>query len=82
MMPDMETVTAFFGWCTVINTGFLCFTAIMVLIARDWAKNIHSRLYKVDKEDLDRLYFDYLARFKILVITLNLTPWIALKILT
>ncbi len=78
---SIEQVTAFFGWCSVINIGFLWFTALMLIFAGDWAKGIHSRMFKVKKEDLGNMYFNYLAYMKLLIIVFNVVPWLALKIM-
>ena len=77
----IETLTELFGWITVINMGLLIFSTIMLLLMKGMANKIHSKMFAVDEKDLNRMYFDYLGRFKILVIVFNLTPYIALKIM-
>ncbi len=80
-MDSLETVTAFFGWCTVINAGVLTLAAIMVVVMRGSISQIHARMFGLSAEDLSRAYFQYLAQYKIAVIVLNLVPYIALKIM-
>lgn len=80
-MTDMATITAFLGWCTVINSVILLLATIVLMAARDSIIGIHSRLTGVDPGDLPRLYFDYLGHVKSLVLVFNLAPYIALKLM-
>jgi len=77
----IETLTELFGWITVINMGLLIFSTVMLLLMKGIAIKMHSKMFSIDEKDLNRMYFDYLGRFKILVIVFNLTPYIALKII-
>lgn len=80
MMSIIE-LAAFFGWCSVINIGVLCFSSLCILMFKDVIVSIHSRVLGVDKKDLPRLYFQYLAIFKVGVILLNIVPYIALRLM-
>lgn len=79
---DLETLTEFFGWMTVVNMGLLMFSTVMILLLREVAIKMHSRMFDLDEKDLNRAYFQYLGNFKILVIAFNLTPYIVLKIMS
>lgn len=81
-MSDMTTVTAFFGWCTVINAALLIFSVIWLATFRDFTKSLHSTLLGVDEDKLDIIYFQYLGNYKIAIIVLNLVPYIALRIMS
>ncbi|MEM9283924.1 MAG: DUF6868 family protein [Verrucomicrobiota bacterium] len=78
---NVETLTTFFGWCTLINIGLMFFSTIALASMRDWAKAVHSKWFGVPEVELDGLYFRYLAYFKIAVIVFNITPYLALKIM-
>ncbi|MCF6314676.1 MAG: hypothetical protein L3J39_19670 [Verrucomicrobiales bacterium] len=78
----IEMLTEFFGWITIINMGLLMFTTVMILILKGVVIKIHSKMFGIVEQDLNRMYFEYLGRFKILVIVFNLTPYIALKIIS
>ncbi len=80
-MNDLETLTAFLGWCTVINFGLLVLAALGLMSMRSWIAPMHSRMFKVSEKNLSRYYFEYMANYKLLVIVLNLVPYIALKII-
>lgn len=79
---DLQQLTTFLGWCTLINLVVLSFATIMIWLARDWAMNIHSRMFDIDKAELPTMYFDFLSRYKLLWYIFNLAPWLALKIMT
>lgn len=80
-MLNLTELTAFLGWCLVINTGFLLISGGLLLIMRDWLISIHSKMVGVPVDSLPTLYFQYFANYKIGVILLNFTPYIALKMM-
>ena len=43
---------------------------------------IHAWFFGVRQEDLPALYLQYLGNFKLAVVLLNITPYIALKIVS
>ena len=77
----IETMTAFFGWCTVINFGILLASTISLLAFGSFAIRIHSRMFGMDGASLKQAYFQYLAQYKIVTIVLNLVPYLAMKII-
>lgn len=79
-MDSLETLTAFFGWCTVINIGILMVAALVLGLMRGTISQIHAKMFNLNEADLSRAYFRYLAQYKIAVLVLNLVPYIALKI--
>ena len=79
-MNNVELVTAVLGWCTVINAAVLTLAALALVTAGDSIARIHSRMFGIDVGELPRLYFDYLGRYKTLVLLFNLVPYIALRI--
>jgi hypothetical protein len=78
-MNSLETLTAFFGWCAVINIGLLTLASIMLAVMRGPISQLHARMFALSEEDLSRAYFQYLAQYKIAVVVLALVPYIALK---
>lgn len=77
---DTETLTKLFAWMTVLNTGFLLFATVMLWALRDWATGVHGAMFALADDDLRRSYFEYLSRYKILILVFNLAPYIALRI--
>lgn len=80
-MITLEILTTFLGWCSVINIGVLFFSTFMVVLFRDLAVSIHSKMFDLDEAELPKLYFSYLASYKTATLVFNLAPYIALKII-
>ncbi|MBT8138877.1 MAG: hypothetical protein KJP25_03845 [Gammaproteobacteria bacterium] len=78
----IESLVEFLGWCTILNYALLIFSTLMLATkSGDWAKGIHSKLFKIPQENLDALYFSYLANYKLAIFIFNLVPYIVLKIM-
>jgi hypothetical protein len=80
-MADIQTITTFLGWCSVINIGLLMFYTIWLMAFRNLTKSIHSALLGIDQDELDSIYFQYLANYKLAVIVLSIVPYFALRIM-
>jgi len=78
-MNSLETLTAFFGWCAIINIALLTLASIMLAVMRGPVSQLHARMFGLSEEDLSRAYFQYLAQYKIAILVLALIPYIALK---
>lgn len=74
-------VTEFFWWALVINVGILTFSTVMLIAMRGFVTKMHGGLFGLEENDLARAYFQYLGQFKIAIIVLNITPYIALRII-
>lgn len=80
-MITIETLTAFFGWCAVINIIVLLLTTIAVSLAKDRIVRVHSKIFGLKPDDLPMAYFEYLGNYKIAIYVLSIVPYIALKIM-
>lgn len=80
-MNQLTELTAFFGWCTVINFIIFLISALLLLAFKDSIAKLHSKLSGVEKQSLLHLYFQYLGNYKIFIIVFSLTPYIALKMI-
>ena len=78
----IEQITVLLGWCTLLNAIILIITTIGLKLAGNKVIEIHGRMFGVDTAELSKIYFTYLANFKMLVILFNLVPYIALLIIT
>ena len=77
----VESLTELLGWASIVNIAILLFSTLLLIAMRGAIANLHSKLFGLDEKDLGRAYFQYLAQYKIAIITLNITPYIALKIM-
>jgi hypothetical protein len=77
----LETWTAFFGWMTVLNFGFLLFAAAALFIFKPMVLSIHQKLTGLDEPDLNRAYFSYLSHYKVMALIFSLVPYLALRLI-
>lgn len=75
-----ETVTAIFGWMTVLNFGILAFATLMLVAMRDRVAALHAKLLGMTSEDVQKEYFGWLATYKVLILVFAFVPWLALKL--
>ena len=76
-----ETLTAFFGWCALINIGLMILTTVTLLVGQEPILRFHSRMFGLEKTELQRAYFQYLAQLKIAVLVFSIVPYIALRLI-
>jgi len=81
-MTSLQTVTAFFGWTTVINFVLLAVSTIAVVALRGFISRVHAKMFGLDPEDVSRDYVRYLAQYKIAIIVFSLVPYIALRLMS
>jgi len=80
-MICVNELTTFFGWCTVINLGVYLFSAFFIIVFKNFTINLHSKIVGVEASGLPNMYFKFLGNYKIGILLLNLTPYIALKLM-
>lgn len=80
-MIPLASVAAFFGWATVINFIVLLIAVLAITFLRSQTAKIHGKMFGMSETELAPLYFQYLANYKLLIITFNLVPYIALKLI-
>jgi len=80
-MNSLESLAAFFGWCTLLNYGLLIFMSLIVMTMRGTMTSMHSRLFGVSEADLPRCYFKVLAHYQSLILAFSLAPYVALKLM-
>lgn len=78
---DIQTLTSFFMWCTIINTGFLLFLALIFMLTPDLAYRMQSRFIPISRETFNIAFYSFIGLFKVFVLVFNVVPWIALLIL-
>ena len=74
-------LTTFLGWCSIINIGLLTLTAIMIIVGREKIAKKHAKMFGLDEKELAPIYFKFIAYYKMVILVLNVVPYIALKIM-
>ncbi|MEN8200492.1 MAG: DUF6868 family protein [Thermodesulfobacteriota bacterium] len=80
-MLSLETLTAFFGWCLLLNLVMLSLTTVLVTVFKEPLIKSHLKLFGMDREKLEVSYFQYLGNIKVGIFMLNLMPYLALKLI-
>lgn len=81
-MTDINNLTTFFGWCSIINLGMLLFSTIILSAFKKPISKIHRKVFGINQDDIPLIYFQFLGNYKIAIILLNLVPYITLKIMS
>lgn len=78
---DLQILTSFFMWCTIINAGLLCVGALAIVAGREVIQRVHARWFGVSPETCCVATYCFLAIYKIFLIVFGFVPWMALLIL-
>jgi len=78
---DIETLRTFFLWCTIINAGLGILSFLAFVFAGDFIYKVHSRWFKMPKEAFTASFYSMIGVIKLIVIMLNLVPYIVLVIM-
>ena len=77
---DIQTLTSFFMWCTIINLGLLTYWVTVCVLAPDFVYRMQSWWFPIPRQTWDVAIYGFLGLFKLIVIVFNLGPWLALLI--
>ena len=76
----MQTLTAFFLWCTLINGGILILWTLFLVFAPDFLYRIQNRWFPIPRQTYDVVIYGFLGLFKLLFLVFSVTPYLALLI--
>lgn len=80
-MIHINELTLFFAWCTVINLVFYMIAVFFIIVFKSFTATLHSKMIGVEVSKLPNSYFNFLGNYKIGILLLNVTPYIALKLM-
>jgi len=75
----VDWITRLFGWISLINIAIYALSAVFVILLNNLTLRIHSKMFRLDPEQMKLAYFNYLGTFKIFILVFNITPYLALK---
>ena len=78
---DIQMLTKFFMWCTILNFGFLMFSFLFLAFACDFVYKIHSKWFPMPRETFNVVIYSFLGMYKIVWLMFNVVPWVTLKII-
>tara|TARA_B100000809_G_scaffold146221_1_gene143779 strand:- start:61 stop:303 length:243 start_codon:yes stop_codon:yes gene_type:complete len=79
---NIETIREFLGWCTIINYGLMILAFLKVYALRNTLAQFRQELFGLDEESVRRLQGQLFVNYQLVIIVFNLTPYIALIVMT
>jgi len=78
---DIETLTRFFMWCTIINGGLFTVWALFIKFAPDLVYRTQKAWVDLPQETVNVVLYAFLGCFKIVYLVFNVVPFVVLLIL-
>ncbi len=76
----LEIVRDVLAWSAVINITFLLWWFLAFWVAHDWVYKVHGKWFTLSVEKFDAIHYKGMAFFKMGIVLLNLSPYLALRI--
>ena len=80
-MTDLATLTAFFGWLTIVNIGIYLITVIALAALRGFAYRTNAKIFAISEDEVAKTTFKYVGAYKLLITVFCFAPWLALKLM-
>ena len=77
---DIQTLTRFLMWCTILNGALLVLWATTGLLGQDLVYRVQSRWFPIPRETFNVVFYSFLGFFKIVFLVFNVVPYAALLI--
>ena len=78
---DIQTLTTFFMWCTIINGALLVYWTIMCIFAPNVVYRMQNKWFPIPRETFNVVIYSFLGLFKIFFLVFNVVPYVALLII-
>ena len=78
---DIQMLTNFFMWCTIINGALLVFWAVIFCLAPNLVYNTQKMWIPIEREFFNQALYAFIGLFKTIYIVFNVVPFIALLII-
>ena len=81
MQLNIELLTSFLGWCTVLNIGILVLGFAMLSVMHDFVGDVTGRIFGVSREEAKLGVYNAIQNYRIAMLFFNLVPYLVLKFL-
>ena len=78
---NLQLLTDFFMWCTIINGGLLLLWSVLLLAAPDLIYRTQKQWFSGSKETLLMVMYCFVGVFKMLYLIFIVVPFIVLLII-
>ncbi|MAT69316.1 MAG: hypothetical protein CMJ58_07290 [Planctomycetaceae bacterium] len=73
-----ELLSSWLGWSTLINVAILAAWFAFFTLGHDLMYRLHAQMFRMSVETFDAIHYGAMAAYKLGIILLNLTPYVAL----
>ena len=77
---DIDSIRAFFMWCTILNFALLSLSSLVCIFFGDFSYRMNHKFFSISRQEFNIMLVSFIGLFKIFVIVFNLIPYIALVI--
>ncbi len=78
---NLDQLTEFFKWMTIINIGLLVLSSVLIMILKNVMCKMHGKLFGIKEESVALVAYGYLGMYKVLVLVFNIVPYISLLLI-
>jgi hypothetical protein len=78
---DLQTLTQFFMWSSIINGSLLLFWTAFLMFAPNLVYRTQSFWFAIPQEKFTVIMYGFLGLFKLLILVFNIVPYLALIII-
>jgi hypothetical protein len=78
---NLEQLTEFFKWMTIINVGLLALSSVLVMTLKGIMCKMHGKLFGIREESVAVAAYGYLGLYKVLVIVFCIVPYVSLLLI-
>jgi hypothetical protein len=79
---DIQTLTAFLMWCTILNFVLMSLSFLICVFASDWAYRLHCIWFPLPRETFDVMLYSFIGLYKFMFFFFNVIPYVALRLVT
>jgi hypothetical protein len=77
---DIQTLTEFFMWLTIINVALFTWAALWLMLVPDLTYRIQTKFFPIQRENFNVTIYALLGVFKLFILVFNIAPYVALLI--
>ncbi len=78
---DIQTLTTFFLWCSIINGGILVLWTLSFMFAPDLVYRLQSKWFPLSRETFSAIFYSLIGLYKVFFLVFNLVPYLALLVI-
>lgn len=78
---DIQTITTFFMWCTIINGSLLVLWTMFFMFTPDLVYRMQSKWFPLPRETYNVVIYSFIGFFKVIFLVFNVVPYVALLII-